>query len=67
MTRSLTIRLFIGVLVIAASVMLVSYVRAKSSKDIDPNGETGKCQSGKIHTEIILWESLTHNLLSVRP
>jgi flagellar basal body-associated protein FliL len=67
MTRSLTIRLFIGVLVIAASVMLVSYVRTKASQDSDPNSETGKCQSGKIQTEIILWESLTHNLLSVRP
>ena len=67
MTRSLTIRLFIGVLVIAASVMLVSYVRAKASQDGNPNSETGKCSSGKVQTEFILWESLAHNLLSVRP
>lgn len=67
MTRSLTIRLFVGILVIAASVMLFSYVRTKASRENDPNGETGKCPSQNTHTEIILWESLTHNLLSVRP
>lgn len=67
MTRPQTIRLFVGVLVIAVSVMLFSYVRAKVSRENDPNCETGKCPSQSAHTEIILWESLTHNLLSVRP
>jgi hypothetical protein len=67
MTRNLTIRLFIGILVIAASVMLFSYARAKASREEDPNCETGKCPSGNSHTEFILWESLTHNLLNARP
>ena len=67
MTRSLTIRLFIGVLVIAVGVALVSYVRTKTTQTGDPNCESGKCESGNKHAELILWESLTHNLLSARP
>ena len=67
MKRSLTIRLFIGILVIAVSVMLFSYVRAKASREEDPTCETGKCPSGKSHIEFMLWESLVHNLLSAKP
>ncbi len=67
MKRILTIRLFIGVLVIAVSVMLFSYVRAKTSQEEDPTCETGKCPSGKSHTEFMLWESLVHNLLNAKP
>jgi hypothetical protein len=68
MKRSLTIRLFIGILVIAVSVMLFSYVHAKASSEEDPTCETGKCpSSGKSHTEFMLWESLVHTLLNARP
>jgi hypothetical protein len=67
MKRSLTIRLFIGVLVIAVSVMLFSYVRAKTSKEEDPTCETGKCPSGTKHTEFMLLESLIHTLLNAKP
>jgi len=68
MKRSLTIRLFIGILVIAVSVMLFSYVRTKTSSEEDPTCETGKCpSSGKSHTEFMLWESLVHTLLNVKP
>jgi hypothetical protein len=67
MKRSLTIRLFIGVLVIAVSVMLFSYVRTKTSREEDPTCETGKCASGKSHTEFMLWESLVHTLLNAKP
>lgn len=63
MTRSITIRFFIGVLVVALSVILLSYVRTKAAKEDDSNGEGGKCRAGKTQTEYILWESLTHNLL----
>ena len=67
MKRSLTIRLFIGILVIGVSVMLFSYVRAKTSREEDPTCETGKCPSAKSHTEFMLLESLVHTLLNARP
>jgi hypothetical protein len=67
MKRSLTIRLFIGVLVIAVSVMLFSYVRTKTSQQEDPTCESGKCTSGTSHTEFMLWESLVHTLLNAKP
>ena len=57
-------RLFIVVLVAAMSVLLFSYVRARSAKAEDPCSESsGKCNGGKAKSEIILLESLTHNLL----
>ena len=67
MKRSLTIRLFIGVLVIAVSVMLFSYVRAKASKEDEPTCESGKCPNGNTHSEFMLLESLIHTLLNVKP
>ena len=51
-----------GVLVIALSLILFSYVHARSAQE-EPNGETGKCDGGKSQNEFILWESLTHNFL----
>lgn len=57
-------KLFIVVLVASMSVLLFSYVRARSSKAEDPcNESSGKCNGGKAKSEIILLESLTHNLL----
>jgi len=56
-------RLFIVVLVAAMSVLLFSYVRARSAKAEDPCIDSGKCNRGKAKSEIILLESLTHNLL----
>ena len=55
--------LFIVVLVASMSVSLFSYVRARSSKTEEPCNECGKCNGGKAKSEIILLESLTHNLL----
>lgn len=63
MKRKSYFRLFIVVLVAAMSVLLFSYVRARSAKEEDPCNEGGKCSSNKAKSEIILWESLTHNLL----
>jgi hypothetical protein len=63
MTRSITIRFFIGILVVALSFILFSYAHTRASKEDDSNGEGGKCRAGKTQTEYILWESLTHNLL----
>ena len=64
MKRSLYFRLFIVAIVVSMSVLLFSYVRARSSHNEDPCNESGKCDgSGKAKSEIILWESLTHNLL----
>lgn len=57
------LRLFIVVLVTSMSVLLFSYVRARSSKAEEPCNECGKCNGGKAKSEIILLESLTHNLL----
>jgi hypothetical protein len=47
------------------SLILFSYNRSKASTDEDSNGEAGKCPQKKAQTEYILWESLTHNLLSI--
>lgn len=65
MKRNIYFRLFIVVLVASMSVLLFSYVRARSSaaKSSDPCNECGKCNGGKAKSEIILLESLTHNLL----
>ena len=67
MKRSLTIRLLVGIVLISATVMLFSYVRAKASRDADPTAEMGKCSSGNTQTEFILWGSLLHNLLNAKP
>ena len=64
MKRTNYLRLFIVVLVASMSVLLFSYVRARSSKPEDPCSDSGKCNGGgKAKSEIILLESLTHNLL----
>ena len=63
MKRSIYFRLFIVVLLASMSVLLFSYVRARSAKAEEPCNESGKCGGGKAKSEIILLESLTHNLL----
>lgn len=65
MKRNIYFRLFIVVLVASMSVLLFSYVRARStsSKSSEPCNDSGKCGGGKAKSEIILLESLTHNLL----
>jgi hypothetical protein len=68
MKRKLYIRLSVLVLAVSLSLVLVSYVRARASRIDDPSSnECGnKCESKKAHTEYILWESLTRNLLIIR-
>lgn len=66
MKRSIYFRLFIVAVVVSVSVLLFSYVRARSTRAEDPCNECGKCSGGKARSEIILWESLTHNLLVSR-
>jgi hypothetical protein len=63
MTRNKYIRLFVLCLVVSVSLVLFSYVRGHASSNDDSNCEGSKCPSGKTKTEVILWESLTHNLL----
>jgi len=63
MKRTTYFRLFFLALLASLSVLLFSYVRARSSKGDEPCNESGKCSGGKARSEIILWESLTHNLL----
>jgi hypothetical protein len=63
MKRNFYVRLFIVVLVTSMSVLLFSYVRARSSKAEEPCNDSGKCNGGKAKSEIILLESLTRNLL----
>ncbi len=64
MKPQLYIRLFIVVLVTCGSILLFSYVHARTARAEDPCNEGGgKCGQGKARTEYILWESLTHNLL----
>jgi hypothetical protein len=64
MKRSLYLRLFIIVAVASASLLLLSYVHARTARTEEQNCESGKCPSGKARTEYILWESLTRSLLT---
>jgi hypothetical protein len=66
MKRNITLRLLIGILVVSLSMILFSYAHSRVSRAEEPNGETDKCSSGKAQTEYILWETLTHNLLTVK-
>jgi hypothetical protein len=63
MTRNKYIRLLVLCLVVSVSLVLFSYVRSRASSNEDSNCEGSKCPSGKTKTEVILWESLTRNLL----
>ena len=63
MSRNKYIRLFVLFLVVSVSLVLFSYVRSRASNTDENNCEGSKCPSGKTKTEVILWESLTHNLL----
>jgi hypothetical protein len=67
MKRSLTLRLFMGTLVIVFGMIAFSYAHARSSRQDNPatNGE-GKCEAGKSQSPFVLWESLTRNLLISR-
>jgi hypothetical protein len=67
MKRNIYFRVLILVLATSVSVLLFSYVHARSSssEEQQPCNEGGKCnRENKAKTEIILWESLTHNLLA---
>lgn len=67
MKRKLYIRLSIITLAVSLSLMLFSYVRARASRQDDPTNECGnKCAGKKSHTEYILFESITRNLLMVK-
>jgi len=63
MTRNKYIRLFVLFLVVSVSLGLFSYVRSHAASTEDTNCEGSKCPSGKSRTEVILFESLTRNLL----
>ena len=56
------VRIFFLILVASISFLLFSYSH-KNVATGEPNCEGGKCCQ-KAQTEFILWESLTHNLLS---
>jgi hypothetical protein len=64
--RNLTIRLFLATMVIAAGLIVFSYAHARASREDAPatNGE-GKCEGAKSQSPFVLWESLTHNLLTI--
>jgi hypothetical protein len=66
MKRSFLFRFLLVAIVAAASVMLLSYVHARTAQPEEPTNECGKRPSGKAKTEFILWEALTHNLLVAR-
>jgi hypothetical protein len=57
--------LLIGTLAIAIGLIVFSYAHARASRQDDPatNGE-GKCEGSKCQSPFVLWESITHNLLT---
>ena len=65
MTRNKYIRLFVLLLAISLTMGLFSYVRGRSAQtdDNNTNCDGSKCPAGKSKTEVILFESLTRNLL----
>jgi flagellar basal body-associated protein FliL len=65
MTKMMYIRLLVLILVASMSLLLFSYSRSQASSNDETNGEDGKCTGKKAQTEFILWESITHNLLSL--
>ena len=66
MKRNLYIRLVIMVVAASLSLILFAYTHTRSSQPEDCNGESGKCGARKNHTEYILWESITRNLLIIK-
>jgi hypothetical protein len=64
MKRGFFFRLFMVVAVAFASILLLSYVHARTARAEEQNCDGGKCPDGKVRTEYILWESLTHNFLT---
>jgi hypothetical protein len=66
MKRNLTLRLFMGTMIIVIGMIVFSYSHAHASRQDDPAaGNEGKCDS-KCQSPFVLWESLTHNLLISR-
>ncbi len=66
MHRKHYIRLLILVLVASTSMILFSYTRSRNTEQEEQNCEIGKPGCTKAHSEFILWESLTRNLLIVK-
>ena len=64
MKRSLYFRIFVIIIAASASLLLLSYVHTRTGSTDEQNCESGKCPDGKVRTEYILWESITHNLLT---
>jgi hypothetical protein len=65
MNRNKYIRLFVLLLAVSLTLGLFSYVRGRSSQtdDNNTNCDGSKCPGSKTKTEVILFESLTRNLL----
>jgi NADH:ubiquinone oxidoreductase subunit 3 (subunit A) len=71
MKRNLLFRFLLIAFVAVGSVMLLSYVHARTAQPEEPDSNEcgkphGESRSGKAKTEFILWEALTHNLLVAR-
>jgi hypothetical protein len=66
MKRSLLFRFILIAIAAVGSVMLLSYVHARTAQPEEPTNECGKRPSSKAKTEFILWEALTHNLFAAR-
>jgi NADH:ubiquinone oxidoreductase subunit 3 (subunit A) len=71
MKRNLLFRFILIAIVAVGSVMLLSYVHARTAQPEEPDSNEcgkphGESRSGKAKTEFILWEALTHNLFAAR-
>jgi hypothetical protein len=64
MKRNLTLRLFVGTMIVIAGMIIFSFSHARASRQDDPGiNSEGKCEGSKSQSPFVLWESLTHNLL----
>ena len=57
------LQIFLLILVASISFFLFSYAHKATSDKEDTNGQEKCCQK-KVHSEFMLWESLSRNLLS---
>ncbi|HLY72193.1 MAG TPA: hypothetical protein VKR53_20810 [Puia sp.] len=64
MKTSVYTKIFVLALVIFSALALVSYSRSKTTVREDCSN-SGKCNTKKIQSELMIWETFSKNLLSV--
>jgi hypothetical protein len=64
MKTSVFTKIFVLALIIFGALALVSYSRSKTAMKEDCS-VSGKCDTKKIQSELMMWETFSKNLLSI--